>query len=84
MESEPLLNRAGALFFCSVLCIISKYKGFGVYSMNKTGRPQTLCVTGRIQKVELAAAQHLLSVYSSPCLGVKFVYNYGLGERTAR
>jgi hypothetical protein len=46
MESQPLLNRDGALFFCTLqYCIqkreewspVYKCRGFGVYSMNKTG-----------------------------------------------
>ncbi len=44
MESEPLLNREGALYLCTLYdCVqkrgdgspISKYRGIGIYSMNK-------------------------------------------------
>ena len=33
-----------------------------------------------MQQVELAAAQYVLSTYSSPCFSVKIVYNYGLWQ----
>jgi hypothetical protein len=36
-----------------------------------------------MQQVELVAAQHILSTYSSPCFTVKIVYNYGLRHYTA-
>jgi hypothetical protein len=53
MESEPLLNRAGTLYFCTLFysvwkrgdqSLVSKYKDCGVYSMNKTGSRQKLSV----------------------------------------
>jgi hypothetical protein len=39
-DSEPLLYREGLLFVCSKKgdqSLLSKYRGFGVFSMNKTG-----------------------------------------------
>jgi hypothetical protein len=36
-----------------------------------------------MQQVELAAAKHILSAYSSPYFSMKIVYNYGLRHNTA-
>ncbi len=63
---------------------VSKYNGFGVHSMNKTGDERKMFIT----RASAASAQHLLSIFSapsqyllstfsSPCFGVKNVYNYG-------
>jgi hypothetical protein len=45
--------------------------------MNKTESQQNLSLRVNAA-VELEAAHYLLSTYSSPCFGVKIVYNYGL------
>jgi hypothetical protein len=49
----------------------------GVYSMNKTESQHNLSVRVNAA-VELEAVYYLLNTYSSPCFGVKIVYNYGL------
>jgi hypothetical protein len=36
-----------------------------------------------MHQVELAAAEYLLSTYSSPCFNVKTVYNYDSGKVVA-
>jgi hypothetical protein len=72
-EDEPLLNLTGALSRCSRknvqnCCVqgrrspVSKYRGFGVYSMNKTRSWRKMFITGAY----FSAAQHLLSPFSSP------------------
>jgi hypothetical protein len=36
-----------------------------------------------MRQADLEAAQHLLSSFSCPFVGVKFLYDYGLCERNA-
>ncbi len=67
MESEPLLNRAGALYDCTLyysvqkrgdLSPVSKSRGYSIYSMNKAGLLQKFYVTRvKKQQVEFVAAQ---------------------------
>jgi hypothetical protein len=39
---------------------------------------------GPLQQVDLVAAQHLLSSFSSPCFEVKFLYDYGVWLNTGK
>jgi hypothetical protein len=74
MECKSLLNRSGALYGTSELytytCVqnsgdyspLCKYSGFGVYSINKTGKAQIVCNHSVIAvSWILAAAQHLFN-----------------------
>jgi hypothetical protein len=77
MESELLLNRAGALFFCTLHHVYRKEElesslyipGLGVYSMNNRGWWKMFTIGQKMgQAAELAAAQNLLSTFSIPCI----------------
>jgi hypothetical protein len=54
------------------------YRGFGIYSMTKTGGRRKIFLTRAKAASNLAADQHLLSPCLSPFFGVKFHFNYGL------
>ncbi len=43
MECELQLHRVGDLYFFTLYYCVSKYTGFVVYSMNKTGSRQDKC-----------------------------------------
>ncbi len=54
MESRPLLNRAGPMYFYFLYYLVQKrgdlspfpkYRGFGVYSMNKAGGGRKMAIT---------------------------------------
>ncbi len=94
-NDEPLLNLTRTMSRCSrekVLMykqkrelesrVSSKYRWFSVYSTNKTGGRRKCLYLGHMQ-VNWAAAEHLLSSFSSPFFGVKLLYDYGLRGRTA-
>ncbi len=50
---------------------LSKYRGFSVFSMK-------MFISGaKIRQVDWAAAEHLLSPFSSPFFGVKLLYDFG-------
>ncbi len=79
-DYEPLFNLTGAMSSFSrekvLLCTqkrelesLSKYRGFGVYSMNKTVARMKMFITGQMRQVDWAAAQHLLSPFSRLCFG---------------
>ncbi len=50
---------------------LSKYRGFSVYSMNKTG--------GRREMFNTRANAELLSTFLSPFFGVKLLFTKGSG-----
>jgi hypothetical protein len=52
--------------------------------MNKTSVGRKLYYKGQMWKVDLAAAKHLLSPFSSPFFGVKFLMTMGFEIRTTR
>ncbi len=80
-DTLPLFHLYPIMY--SALSPNSKYRGFGVYSINKTGSRQNLSVTNANAASEFAAAQHLFGIYSSPCFSVKIVHNYGLKKESA-
>ncbi len=89
-DDEPLLNLKGAMSRCSregdyVLCtqkrelespLYSKYRGFSVYSMNKTGGRRKMCKWANAASWLgscWAPSQSLLK----PFFRVKWLYDYG-------
>jgi hypothetical protein len=52
---------------CGFMSPVSKYREFSVYSMNKAGGGRKMFIT------KAMAAQHLLSLFSSPFFGVKLL-----------
>jgi hypothetical protein len=84
--SEHLLERAGTTVHKKRgnQSHFNKFRGFGVYSMNKTGGRRKIFITRTTGQVDLAInnVQHFLSpLYSSPLFGVKFIYDLRHGLR---
>ncbi len=72
-ESEPLLNSKGTIVFRKggttlVYSRFSKYRGFGIYSMKRTG--------GR-RKMFITKANAEWSGLPKPTFRMKFLYDYG-------
>jgi hypothetical protein len=59
-------------YFCKLLAILHlslelRWQGVGGKCL----------LLGQMQQAELVAAEHWLNSFSSPCVSVKMVYNYG-------
>jgi hypothetical protein len=49
--------------------------------MNKTGVRRKMFITTQMRQVDFAAAEHLLSPFSSPFFRGKWLYDYGFNGR---
>ncbi len=88
-DYEPLLNLTGlwaAAQEIGYLCVhkrengpVSKYPWFSALDEQNRGRRKMFITKSKMRQVDWAAAQHLVSPFSSPFFGVKLLNDYGLG-----